>query len=198
MWLEILEEIPPKVSTAVVEPQLLVHRLDLGHVVRVQSEVPLIIGPDSRRGFGLGQHRVALGNGPGCRGQSACLAVARYHLEEPTNSHLCASLPMLLRDFTQDRFVDHLAKLLSTAAIQLVLVSERRVVRDMDALVPMPVDKVTLLQPWMAFDLMHGRRDAAVFQQILHLIFGEIRHPDGFCLAGMEYLLHGFIRLVDV
>ena len=46
IWLQILEEIPSKVTTAVIEPKLLVHRLDFVHVLLVQFEVTFKIGPD--------------------------------------------------------------------------------------------------------------------------------------------------------
>ena len=46
IWLQILEEIPSKVTTAVIEPKLLVHRLDFVHVLLIQFEVTFKIGPD--------------------------------------------------------------------------------------------------------------------------------------------------------
>lgn len=65
----------------------------------------------------------------------------------------------------------------------------------MDAFSSMPLDEIPLLQPWVAFQLVHRGSDGAGLQQVLHLLFGTVRYPDGFRLSGMVYLLHRFVCL---
>lgn len=110
-------------------------------------------------------------------GQAISLRIyGAYHqtISALTNGHLRAALSVLFGDFLQDRFVDHLADFLARVAIDFVLIAERRVMGHVDALSPMPLDEFTLLQPWMTFNLMHRGSDVALFQKILHLVFGEV------------------------
>lgn len=99
-----------KVLRGVVEPQLLVDTGNFLHVLLLELEVAPQVLLDASRGLALRDHRVALRNTPG-------------------KSNLRAGLVVLLADLVENRVVDQLA---DGGAIDLVLVSKRRVVRDVD------------------------------------------------------------------
>lgn len=119
MWFQVLEEIPSKVPATVIEPKLLVHSPDLSHVVLVQLEVALEISPHPRGGFGLGEHRVALRNSPGCTSVSFDLNQCPTRAK-PTNRHLRPGLSILLPDLSQDGLIDQLAQFLAHAGIDFI------------------------------------------------------------------------------
>lgn len=114
--------------------------------------------------------------------------------DELTKSNLRRTPVILLPDFHQDRVIQQLRGPL-LAAVNRILVSERRVVRDVDALGVMPRCELMLLQPRMTFHLVHGRRDGRVPEQSLHLSVGEIRDANRFHFTGFEELLHRFVCL---
>lgn len=64
--LKVLEEVPTKLSTAVVEPQLTVDLVNLVHIIRIQLEVAFKVRLDSRGSLGLGENGVTVRDSPGC------------------------------------------------------------------------------------------------------------------------------------
>lgn len=78
--------------------------------------------------------------------------------EQLTKGNLCSGLSILLPDFVQQRLVNELSKMLGTG-VDFVLVSERRIMGDMDALCLVPLDKFPLLQPGVEFHLVDRWHD---------------------------------------
>lgn len=64
--LQVREKVLAKVGAAVVEAHLLVDLINPLHVLRVQLEVTLQVGPDATGRLGFAEHRVALINTPRC------------------------------------------------------------------------------------------------------------------------------------
>lgn len=54
---------------------------------------------------------------------------------------------------------------------------------DVDALGLVPVGEGALLQPWVAFELVHGGRDGGVLKETFHFGFAEVGDADGFYFA---------------
>lgn len=90
---------------------------------------------------------------------------------------------MLLTNLSQDRVIDKSADMVRPR-VQLVLVPEGGVVRDMDALRLVPVGKIMLLQPRVAFELVYGRLDGGILDETLHFGLVKVGDADGFCLSG--------------
>ena len=89
---------------------------------------------------------------------------------------------MLFTNLSQDRVVDEPANM-ARPRVQLVLVAEGRVVRDMNILGLVPAGELTLLQPRVAFELVHGGLDGCVLDETLHLGLSKVGDADGFCLS---------------
>lgn len=61
---------------------------------------------------------------------------------------------------------------------------------DMDTAGFVPVGEWALLQPWMAFELVHSGLDFGVLDESFHFGFGEVGDADDFCFAGWDELFH--------
>ena len=114
--------------------------------------------------------------------------------DTPSQRHLCPSLVVFLADLHQTRLVHQLAHLLSRG-IDFVLVAERRVLCEQDAVFLVPGIERRLLQPWMHLQLMCSGNHTRLLQQLLHLCLRKVRHSDGLRFTLLEALLHGFIGL---
>ena len=90
---------------------------------------------------------------------------------------------MLLTNLSQDWVIDKSADM-ARPRVQLVLVPEGGVVRDMNALRLVPVGEITLLQPRVAFEVVYGRLDGGILDETLHFGLVKVGYADGFCLSG--------------
>lgn len=105
-----------------------------------------------------------------------------------------ASLAILLANLHQHRLVDHLAHI---AAVRLVQIAKRAVLRDDDVVLLVELDKLLLLQPRMQLHLVDSRHNARLIQNPRELGLREVRHANGLGLARLEQLFHGFVRLAE-
>lgn len=105
-------------------------------------------------------------------------------------------LSVLLSNLVQNGIIDELAQL-ALGAVRLILIAQRRVLGDVDALCLMPFGESFLLQPRVALDLVHGRLHLGRFDNPLDLGLGAIGDTNGFDLAGVEQLFHCLIGLYD-
>lgn len=67
--------------------------------------------------------------------------------------------------------------------------------RDMDALGLVPVGKGALLQPRVAFELVHGGLDSGVLDETFDFGFAEVGDADGFYFAGGDEFFHCLVCL---
>lgn len=74
----------------------------------------------------------------------------------PGKCDLCARLAVLLSNLCERRVLDEFAKLLAVG-VDFVRVSKRRVLRNVDALLLVPLSELGLLQPRVELDLMRSR-----------------------------------------
>lgn len=72
-----------------------------------------------------------------------------------------------------------------------VRVCKRRVRRDVDAVLFMPIDPVSLLKVWMELELVERRLDRRVLNEVLDLVRVEIGDPNVPDFASVEKLFHG-------
>lgn len=103
---EIGVEVPTKALGRIIEPQLLIQRVDLLDILGLQLEVTLKIGLDASRGFGLGNHAVSLCNAP-------------------RQCDLRSILAVFSPNVGQDRVVDQLSDVLALAIVNGIRVAER-------------------------------------------------------------------------
>lgn len=68
--------------------------------------------------------------------------------------------------------------------------AQRTVRRDMDALLPAEIHNVLLRQVRVIFDLVDGRHDGDVREEVLQEAYAVVGDADGFGFAGLQELLH--------
>ena len=156
-------EVPAEISRRVIEPELLIDRIQLLQVLLVEPEIAGQIAADALGGLALGQHAVSVGDAPRQRDLRAVLAV-------------------FLADFDDGRVVDEFSHVLP-GAVDGVLVPERTVLLDVDAFALVVGGEGGLLQPRVAFDLVRGGDDGRLGEEALELGLAEVGDADGFRLA---------------
>lgn len=107
---QIREEVVAEVHRRIVESQLLIDGLDLLHVLFGKLEVALEVRLNPMGSLALRNHRVA-------------------NSDAPCKRNLRARLVVLLSDLVERRVINQLA---DVGTVDLVLVAEWRVVRDVD------------------------------------------------------------------
>jgi hypothetical protein len=173
--LEIGVEVPTKGCRRIIESELLVQAVNLLHVFRIKLEVSLQIRLDPARGLRFGD------DGP----------PVRY---APRQRNLGAVLVVLLADLEERGIVDQFADALA-GVVDLVLVAERRVLRDMDVVFLVEVGEGVLGKIRVYLDLMDGWGDGGGFKHVLQLGLGEVGDTNGLAFAVSDELFHCFVGL---
>lgn len=112
----------------------------------------------------------------------------------PGQCDLGSILAVLLANLDQHRIVHQLAHVLA-AAVDLILVAERAVLSDVDALLLVELVEVELGEVWVAFDLVSGGYDVTLAHQAFELGFREVRDANGLAFAVLDELLHRFVGI---
>lgn len=120
------------------------------------------------------------------------LVLLTIRLRRLTEGDLGAILLVLLANLHQNGVVHQLAEV---AAVDLILIAERAVLRRVDVVLLMQRVELLLLEPRVHFDLMSGRYDAGLLEETLNLGLGEVRDANRLGLSRLEKLLHRFVRL---
>lgn len=79
--------------------------------------------------------------------------------------------------------------------VKLVLITQRRVLCDMDTLLLMKLLEAWLLKPRMKFDLVNSGNDCGFFQQTLQFSSGKVGYANCLDLPGLEKFLHRLVCL---
>ena len=165
-------EIPPEVRRRVVEPQLLINRIQLLQILPVEPEIPGQIAPDARGRLALRQHAVALCDAPRQRDLRAVLAV-------------------FLGDGGDGGVLDEFAHGLPRA-VDGVLVAKGGVLLDVDVFGFVEGGEGGLLEPGVELDLVRGGDDGGFAEEARELGVAEVGDADGFGFAALEGFFHGF------
>src|ERR1700740_622735 len=115
----------------------------------------------------------------------------------PSQGNLRTILVVLLANFHQDWIFNQLAYVLSTV-VDLVLVPEWRVLRDVDPLALVESVERVLSKVWVVFDLVCGGDGRRLAQQTLDLSLREVRNANCPTFSLLDQLLHCFPGLTRV
>jgi len=132
----------------IIEPHLLIQRINLLDILRLKMKVALEIRLDPRLGLALGNHlsidavSIASTRSLAINPMNAYTSAMR---DAPRKSDLRSRLAVLLPNICQHRIVDQFAHVLAFG-VDGVLVAEWRVLRDVDAVLPMKSVKAVLLE----------------------------------------------------
>ncbi len=175
--IQISKEIPAKRPGRIIEPQLLVHAVDLLHVFCIELKVTLQICLDPARRLGLGDDGPAMGN-------------------PPRQRHLRTALVVLHPNLVEHGILDQPADVLARI-VDLVLVAKGRILGDVDVMFPVEGVEGVLGEVGVHFDLVDGGGDGGGLEESLELGFGEIGDADGFAFSGLDQLFHRFVGLMS-
>ena len=169
---QIRKEIPSDIRRRVVEPQLLINRIQLLQILLIQFKITGQIAPDALGRLALRQHAVALGNTPRQRDLRAVLA-------------------MFLGDSGDGGVLDEFAHVLARA-VDGVLVAKGGVLLDVDVFGFVVGSEGGLLEPGVEFDLVRGGDDGGFAEEAREFGVAEVGDADGFGFAALEGFFHGF------
>lgn len=159
----------------IVKSHLLIHRINLLQILLIQLKVSLQVRLYAGWSLGLWQNRSSV-------------------VDTPCQCDLCTCLSVLLSNLSEDWLLNELTQVLSFI-VDLVRVSEWRVLGDMDALLRVPLEELLLLQPWVALQLVRSWDNLTLLQDPLGFRLAEVGNTDSLGLSALNQLLH---RLVGI
>ena len=165
-------EIPPEIRRRIVEPQLLINRIQLLQILLIQFKVTSQITSYALRRLTLRQHAMALCNPPRQRDLRAVLAVFLAHGND-------------------GGVLDEFAHVLP-GAVDGVLVAEGGVLLDVDVFGLVVGGEGGLLEPGVELDLVRGGDDGGFGEEAGEFRVAEVGDADGFGFAAAEGFFHGF------
>lgn len=111
-----------------------------------------------------------------------------------TQSNLVRSLAVFLADFNE-RLIVYKLTVLVTTAIDLILITEWRVLGDVNALLLMEGHELLLLQPRMQLHLVNRRDGVCMLKDTLDFLLGKVADSDCLDFTTLKKLLHSFVGL---